>query len=183
MIAHTLLCYSLYSRECWEHEWPLGSAGTDLVRCGDLGALLGLRQEYSAAFGRASRANHQGAAPPPHAAALSSAADSARLHAVVHGTEAAPTARAAASGSGHGPAEAVEERGLRGHHVTAPAASGKDAAPSPPRPPPSRHHRCRHRGLRRRHRRSSCRRQHRTRVLTAITRAPIGPCKTRSYTT
>jgi len=48
MIAHTLLCYSLYSRECWEHEWPLGSAGTDLVRCGDLGALLGLRREYSA---------------------------------------------------------------------------------------------------------------------------------------
>jgi len=43
MIAHTLLCYSLYSRECWEHEWPLGSAGTDLVRCGDRGALLGLK--------------------------------------------------------------------------------------------------------------------------------------------
>jgi len=35
MIAHTLLCYSLYSRECREHEWPLISAGTDLVRCGD----------------------------------------------------------------------------------------------------------------------------------------------------
>jgi len=62
MIAHTLLCYSLYSRECWEHEWPLGSAGMDLVRCGDLGALLGLRREYSAALGRKSRANHQGAA-------------------------------------------------------------------------------------------------------------------------
>ena len=107
MIAHTLLYYSLYSRECWEHEWPLGSAGTDLVRCGDFGALLGLRREYSAAF----RANHQCAA---HAAALSSAADSARLHAVVHGTEAAPTARATASGSGHGPAEAVEERGFVG---------------------------------------------------------------------
>ena len=44
MIAHTLLCYSLYSRECWEHEGPLGGAGTDLVRCGDLGALLGLRR-------------------------------------------------------------------------------------------------------------------------------------------
>jgi len=123
----------------------------------------------------------QGAAP--HAAALSSAADSARLHAVVHGTKAAPTARAAASGSGHGPTEAVEERGLRGHHVTAPAARGEDAAPSPLRPPPSRHHGCRYRGLRRCHRRSSFRRQHRTRVLTERTRAPIGLCKTRSYTT
>ena len=112
MITHTVLCYSLYSRECLEHEWPLRSAGTDLVRCGDLGALLGLRREYSAAFGRASRDNHQGAAP--HAAALSSAAHSARLHVVEHGTEAAPTARATASGSGHGPAEAVEERGFVG---------------------------------------------------------------------
>jgi len=76
MIAHRLLCYSLYSRECWEHEWPLGSAGADLVRCGDLGALLGLRREYSAAFNKPGQ-------PPmrrPHAAALSSAADSARLH-------------------------------------------------------------------------------------------------------
>ena len=70
MIAHTLLCYSLYSRECWEHEWPLRSAGTDLVRCGDLGALLGLRREYSAAFGRASRANYQCAARTQRHSAL-----------------------------------------------------------------------------------------------------------------
>ena len=70
MIAHTSLCYSLYGRECWEHEWPLGSAGTDLVRCGDLGALLGLRREYYAAFGQKKRANHQCAARTQRHSAL-----------------------------------------------------------------------------------------------------------------
>jgi len=147
MIAHTLLCYLLYSRECWEHEWPLGSAGTDdLVRCGPVW-LLGLRREYFAAFGRASRANHRGAAP--HAAALSSAADSARLQAVVHTwnrsrsyrTRRGIRVRARARGGGGrarpswAPCDGAGGR-RRGRRAFAAAPPALPVHPSPPPHPP-----------------------------------------------
>ena len=57
------------------------------------GTKLGPTLCCPAAFGRAGWSNYQGAART--AAALSFAADRARLHVVEHGTEAAPTARAA----------------------------------------------------------------------------------------
>jgi len=76
MIAHTLLCYSLYSRECWEHEWPLGSAGTDLFRCGDLGAGSGETTPP-----HSGRVNHQCAASTQrHSALLPTARACTRWH-------------------------------------------------------------------------------------------------------
>ena len=179
-IARTLLCYSLYGRQRWEHEheWPPGSASTeDCTRRPDRWRPRSAARARARVPRRASGsrvASPTTTAPPtprsgtqigcrPRAPARGGTLDQSRSYRTRRGLR----VRARARGGG-GRARPLWA-------PSAPVAANEAAAPSPPRPPPSRHDRHRPRGLRRQHRRSSRPHQRRTCVLTLRTREPLGP--------